>query len=284
VATLYIVSTPIGNLADVSDRARQTLREVDRILAEDTRRSRVLAAHVGAEAPLVSLHAHNERGRVERALAWLDSGEDLALVSDAGTPLVSDPGATLVAAVHDAGHAVVPIPGPSAVLAALVGAGLPMGSFMFLGFPDRKGKSRQALLERVASSSETVVLFESPQRTVRLLEDLATECGRERSVAVARELTKVHEDFQRGSLAEVASYYREHPPKGEVTVVVAPADSGLSESDRASRLDAARELARELAAEGMKPSAAAKEIASRLDLSRNDAYRIVHDSDDSLVD
>ena len=281
MATLYLVSTPIGNLADVSPRAQQTLREVHRILAEDTRRSRVLAAHVGAKAPLVSLHAHNERGRVERVLAWLDAGEDLALVSDAGTPLVSDPGATLVAAVYQAGHAVVPIPGPSAVLAALVASGLPVGRFVFLGFPDRKGKARQALLERVASSSETVVLFESPRRTVRLLEDLAAECGRERSVAVARELTKVHEEFQRGSLVEVAAYYREHPPKGEVTVVVAPADSGASEADRAARLDAAKGLARELAAEGMKPSAAAKEIAARLDLPRNDAYRIVHDSDDS---
>ena len=281
MATLYLVSTPIGNLADVSPRAEQTLRAVHRILAEDTRRSRVLAAHVGAKAPLVSLHAHNERGRVERVLAWLDAGEDLALVSDAGTPLISDPGATLVSAVQEAGHAVVPIPGPSAVLAALVGSGLSMGRFLFLGFPDRKGKARQAMLERVASSTETVVLFESPQRTVRLLEDLAGECGPDRAVAVARELTKVHEEFQRGSLAQVASHYRDHPPKGEVTVVVAPEAPGVSRADRASRLDAARELALELATEGMKPSAAAKEIASRLDLSRNDAYRIVHDSDES---
>jgi 16S rRNA (cytidine1402-2'-O)-methyltransferase len=279
VATLYLVSTPIGNLADVSPRAGETLRAVHRILAEDTRRSRVLTAHVGAKAPLVSLHAHNERGRIARVLGWLDAGEDLALVSDAGTPLVSDPGATLVAAVHEAGYAVVPIPGPSAVLAALVASGLSTGRFLFLGFPDRKGKSRQALLERVAVSTETVVLFESPQRIVRLLEDLARECGPERAVAVARELTKVHEELRRGSLAEVASHYREDPPRGEVTVVVAPGDSGVSEVDRASRLDAARGLALELAAEGVTPSAAAKEIAYRLDLSRNDAYRIVHDSD-----
>ncbi len=279
MATLYLVSTPIGNLTDVSPRAEETLRAVHRILAEDTRRSRVLTAHVGAKAPLVSLHAHNERGRVERVLGWLGAGEDIALVSDAGTPLVSDPGATLVAAVHEAGFEVVPIPGPSAVLAALVASGLSMGRFLFLGFPDRKGKSRQALLERVAASTETVVLFESPQRIVRLLEDLARECGPERAVAVARELTKVHEELRRGSLAEVASHYREDAPRGEVTVVVAPGDSGVSEVDRASRLDAARGLALELAAEGVTPSAAAKEIAHRLDLSRNDAYRIVHDSD-----
>lgn len=251
-----------------------------RILAEDTRRSRVLAHHAGAKAPLVSLHAHNERARIDSVLAWLDADENLALVSDAGTPLVSDPGAALVEAVHEAGHSVVPIPGPSAVLAALVASGLAMGRFLFLGFPDRKGKSRQALLERVASSTETVVLFESPQRTVRLLEDLTRECGVDRAVAVARELTKVHEELRRGTLAEVASHYREHPPRGEVTVVVAAADSGPSEADRTMRLDAARGLALELAAEGMKPSAAAKEIAHRLDLSRNDAYRIVHDSDE----
>lgn len=281
MATLFLVSTPIGNLADVSPRAEQTLRSVHRILAEDTRRSRVLADHAGAKAPLVSLHAHNERGRIESVLAWLGAGEDLALVSDAGTPLVSDPGAALVEAVHEAGHTVVPIPGPSAVLAALVASGLAMGCFLFLGFPERKGKARQALLERVASSTETVVLFESPKRTVRLLEDLAKECGPERAVAVARELTKVHEEVQRGTLAEVTSHYRAHPPRGEVTVVVAPGASGLSEAEREARLDAARALALELAAEGMKPSAAAKEIAARLDLSRNDAYRIVHDSDDS---
>ena len=280
MATLYLVSTPIGNLADVSPRAEETLRSVHRILAEDTRRSRVLAHHAGAKAPLVSLHAHNERARIDSVLAWLDADENLALVSDAGTPLVSDPGAALVEAVHEAGHSVVPIPGPSAVLAALVASGLAMGRFLFLGFPDRKGKSRQALLERVASSTETVVLFESPQRTVRLLEDLTRECGVDRAVAVARELTKVHEELRRGTLAEVASHYREHPPRGEVTVVVAAADSGPSEADRTMRLDAARGLALELAAEGMKPSAAAKEIAHRLDLSRNDAYRIVHDSDE----
>jgi 16S rRNA (cytidine1402-2'-O)-methyltransferase len=281
VAILYLVSTPIGNLADVSPRAEETLRSVHRILAEDTRRSRVLAEHAGAKAPLVSLHAHNERVRIESVLAWLSAGEDLALVSDAGTPLVSDPGAVLVEAVHQAGHTVVPIPGPSAVLAALVASGLATGRFLFLGFPDRKGKSRQALLERVASSAETVVLFESPQRTVRLLEDLAKECGAHRPVAVARELTKVHEEVRRGSLVDVTSHYREHPPKGEVTVVVAARPPGLSEADREARLEAGRALALELATEGMKPSAAAKEIAARLDLSRNDAYRIVHDSDDS---
>lgn len=274
MATLYLVSTPIGNLGDVSERAAGTLRSVDRILAEDTRRTRVLADRVGATAQLVSVHAHNERERIERIVAWLDGGEDLALVSDAGTPLVSDPGGRVVAAVVEHGHDVVPVPGPSAVLAALVGSGLPAERFAFLGFPARKGRERQADLERVAGSPETIVLFESPQRLVRLLDDLAELCGPERSVAVARELTKVHEEFTRGTLSEVSRYYRERPPKGEVTVVVGPSEPGASPEE--VEAEAVR-LAGELLAEGMRPSTVAKELAGRLDLARNDAYRIVHD-------
>lgn len=274
MSTLYLVSTPIGNLDDVSGRAAQTLRAVDRILAEDTRRTRVLADHVGADAPLVSLHAHNERQRLDRITAWLDAGEDLALVSDAGTPLVSDPGGRVVDAVVEHGHRVVPIPGPSAVLAALVGSGLPAERFVFLGFPARKGRERDADLDRIAGSGETVVLFESPHRLVRLLEDLDERCAAGRRVAVARELTKLHEEFVRGTLPEVAGYYRERPPKGEVTVVVAPADPDDAEVD--VEAEAAR-LARELLDDGMRASTVAKEVAGRLDLARNDAYRIVHD-------
>ncbi len=275
MATLFLVSTPIGNLGDLSPRAADTLRTVARILAEDTRRTRILADRAGANAPLVSLHAHNERERVGKILAWLAAGEDLALVSDAGTPLLSDPGARVVDAVLDAGHRVVPIPGPSAILAALVASGLPSERFAFLGFPERKGGDRRALLERVARSEETVVLFESPQRLVDLLDALAAVCGAARRVAVARELTKVHEELTRGTLAEVAAYYREHPPKGEVTVVVAPAAESDSRGDRGEE---ARELAARLLSEGLKPSEAAKELAARLDLGRNEAYRVVHEA------
>lgn len=274
MSTLYLVSTPIGNLDDVSIRVAETLRTVDRILAEDTRRTRVLADHVGADAPLVSLHAHNERQRLERISGWMDAGEDLALVSDAGTPLVSDPGGRVVDAVVEHGHRVVPIPGPSAVLAALVGSGLPAERFVFLGFPARKGRDRDADLVRIAESAETAVLFESPHRLVRLLQDLDQRCEPGRRVAVARELTKLHEEFVRGTLPEVAGYYRERPPKGEVTVVVAPADPDDAEVD--VEAEAAR-LARDLLDEGMRASTVAKEVANRLDLARNDAYRIVHD-------
>ncbi len=276
MATLHLVSTPIGNLGDLSPRAAETLRAADRILAEDTRRTRILADHVGSSAPLVSLHAHNEQERIGAILGWLDAGEELALVSDAGTPLVSDPGGRVVAAVAEAGHAVVPIPGPSAVLAALAASGLPSERFTFLGFPARKGRARTDDLERVRRAEETVVLFESPNRLVRLLRDLAERCG-ERRVAVARELTKVHEEVVRGTLAEVARYYDERAPRGEVTLVVAPAVPPPDDADRAER---ARALARDLLAGGMKPSAAARELTERLDLARNEAYRIVHDFDE----
>ena len=276
MSTLFVVATPIGNLGDLSPRAAEALTSADRILAEDTRRTRVLAEHVGARAPMVSLHAHNEAERESRILGWLDAGESLVLVSDAGTPLVSDPGGRLVQAVADAGHTVVPIPGPSAVLAALVGSGLGGDRFTFLGFPERKGTARAALLERVARAEEPVVLFESPQRLVRLLEDLAGACGEARRVSVARELTKLHEEFRRGTLSDVVAYYRQHPPRGEVSLVVAPREPGGREEE-ADAEEKAAQVARTLLAEGGKPSEVARELVRRLALARNAAYRIVHD-------
>jgi 16S rRNA (cytidine1402-2'-O)-methyltransferase len=278
VATIYLVSTPIGNLGDLSPRGAEVLTRVGRILAEDTRRTGVLAQHVGSSATLVSLHAHNEAERVARVLAWLDAGEDLALVSDAGTPVVSDPGGRLVSAVWEAGHTVAPVPGASAVLAAVAGSGLPAETFTFLGFPQRKGRARSDLMERVRTSAETVILFESPQRLVALLEELAAVCGTERQVAVARELTKIHEEFRRGTLARVADYYRQNPPRGEVTVVVAPAQPDGRAEER--REEEGRALARRLLDEGMKPSQVAKEVAQAHELPRNLAYRIVHESND----
>ncbi len=275
MGTLYLVSTPIGNLEDLSVRGARLLREANRILAEDTRRTRILADHVGSVAPLVSLHEHNEAGRTEQILGWLGSDEALVLVSDAGTPLVSDPGARTVAAVAEAGHTVVPIPGASAVLAALVGSGLPSETFAFLGFPPRKGGERETLLNRVATSDETVVLFESPHRLVALLEELEALCGAGRSVAVARELTKVHEEFTRGTLVEARRYYEAHPPKGEVTVVVAPRDN--APVDPRVLEEDARVLARALLEEGGRPSGVAREVARRLEIPKNTAYRIVHE-------
>lgn len=275
MGTLYLVSTPIGNLGDLTRRAAETLGSVSRILAEDTRRTRKLLSHLGLSTPLVSLHAHNEASRQAAVLGWLSMGEDLALVSDAGTPLVSDPGGRVVEAVLEGGYTVVPIPGPSAVLAALVASGLPSERFSFLGFLPRKGPERADLLERIASSPETTVLFESPERTGVLLGALAERCGPHRRAAVARELTKIHEEIVRGTLGVLMDRFAEASPRGEVTLVVegAPPGEGTAEADEA----AARALAGALLDEGMAPSRVAREVARRLKLSRNRAYQVVQD-------
>jgi len=281
VATLYLVSTPIGNLDDLSPRGAEALRSVARILAEDTRRSRILAEHVGSKARLVPVHAHNERARIDQIVTWLEQGEDLALVTDAGTPLVSDPGERVVDAVVAAGHSVTPIPGPSAPLAALVASGLPTRRFTFLGFLARKGQEREADLDRVGRSQETAILFESPQRLVRLLEDLEARCGPDRRLCVARELTKIHEEFVRGSMREVVDHFRASPARGEVTVVIAPAGQAV---DLESELELARTIATQRLREGVRPSSVAREISDRHGLARNLAYRIVHDLQDSVTD
>ncbi|MGD8360310.1 MAG: 16S rRNA (cytidine(1402)-2'-O)-methyltransferase [Gemmatimonadota bacterium] len=273
MATVYLVSTPIGNLGDLSPRARETLAQVPRILAEDTRRTRPLLTHLGLSAALVSLHAHNEAERVEEILGWLADGEDVALVSDAGTPLVSDPGERLVEEVLAAGHQVVPVPGPSAILAALVASGLPAGRFTFLGFLPRKGAQRRELLDRLASAPETTVVFESPERLVSLLEELLAVSGSSRRGSVARELTKLHEEIVRGTLEELLDHFRSRPVRGEVTLVLeaAPDEGGSSHVDRA----AAAALADALLEEGLSPSRAAREVARRLRVPRNRAYEVV---------
>ena len=270
MATLYLVSTPIGNLSDLSARAALVLREVERIFAEDTRRTGRLLQHLGVDTRLTSLHQHNEAARAGRVLECLESGHDAAVVSDAGTPLVSDPGARVVDAALEAGHDVVPVPGPSAVLAALVGSGLPADRFAFLGFAPRKGRERRALLQRVARSHETTVLFEAPGRLHRLLTDLERACGSDRRVAVAREMTKLHEEFVRGTLAEARAHFGERAPRGELTLVVDR--SPEAEPDES----AVRERAAELLAAGTRPSEAVRELTARLGVSRNRAYRIVH--------
>jgi 16S rRNA (cytidine1402-2'-O)-methyltransferase len=277
--TLFIVSTPIGNLEDVTARAVRILGEVEAVLAEDTRRTGILLRHLGLRTPMVSLHRHNEREREAGILERLDAGADLALVSDAGTPLVSDPGERLVSAVREAGFTVVPIPGPSAVTAALVASGLPAVPFAFLGFPPRKGRDRAVFLERVRGAGETVVLFESPERTARFLSDLDSLGEGERPAAVARELTKLHEEVRRGTVGELARYYTESPPRGEVTLVVAPrlpgAEAGAGAECAAIDEAAIRALGRALVAEGIAPSRAAREVARRLGVGRNQAYAVL---------
>lgn len=271
MSILHVVATPIGNLEDLTARAARVLGEADRVLAEDTRRTATLLRHLGLHTPMVSLHEHNEARRVEQVVAWLDEGESLALVSDAGTPLVSDPGARLVRAVADAGHQVVPLPGPSAVLAALVASGLPSERFAFLGFVPRKGGDRASTLRRMAGSSETTVVFESPERLGALLSELVGACGGDREACVARELTKLHEEVRRGTLAELGAYYQEEPVRGEVTVVVAPAPPP---TDDDLETEALRE-ARRLLEAGTAPSRVAREVARATGLSRNRAYTLV---------
>ncbi|HEX7118944.1 MAG TPA: 16S rRNA (cytidine(1402)-2'-O)-methyltransferase [Longimicrobiales bacterium] len=272
MARLYIVSTPIGNLADTTHRAVEVLGRVDRILAEDTRRTGILLRHYGIQTPLVSAHTHNEAARAAQLVDWLDAGEDVAVVSDAGTPLVSDPGARIVRRVVEAGHDVVPVPGASAVLAALVVSGLDPEPFTFYGFLPRSGRARAARLAEIAALPHTSVLYEAPGRLARTLRELAEQCGADRGVAVARELTKLHESVFRGTLAEAAAYYERERPRGEIVVLVggrtAPPVGVPGAED-------ARDLARALLERGERPSAAARELARRLGLPRNQAYEIV---------
>ncbi len=270
--TLFVVSTPIGNLSDLGERAGRVLRSATRVLAEDTRRARVLLDRVGAAVRPASLHARNESARARQALAWLAAGQDVALVSDAGTPLVSDPGGRLVAAAVGAGCDVSPVPGPSAVLAALVASGLPVAPFTFWGFLPRKGAARRSALKSLACARETSVLFESPRRLARLLADVADAAGADRRVAVCRELTKVHEEIVRGRAGECAARFAESPPRGETTLVV----GGRPASSRQVRAGAeARALAASLLAAGLAPGAAAKVVARHASTTRAAAYEAV---------
>jgi 16S rRNA (cytidine1402-2'-O)-methyltransferase len=270
MSRFYIVSTPIGNLQDVTFRAVDVLKTVSRILAEDTRRTAILLRRYAIETPLLSAHEHNEAARADRLVGWLDEGTDIALVSDAGTPLLSDPGMRLVQAAIAAGHDIVPVPGPSALLAALVGAGLTVEPFTFYGFLPRSGRARRERLEELATLQHTAVLYESPTRLVQLLRDLLEVCGAERDAAVARELTKVHESFVRGTLTGLASYYDNEHVRGEVVLVL-----GAASPPPAVTTDDARSLASELLAAGLSARSAAKQLAEQLNLPRNDAYSLV---------
>ncbi len=274
---LSIVSTPIGNLGDITRRAAETLAAADVVLAEDTRRTGGLLKHLGIETRLMSAHEHNEASRASLVVTMLREGKNVALVSDAGTPLLSDPGARIVREVVDAGFDVVPIPGASALLSALVASGIEAESFTFHGFPPRKGPERAELLEEIAASPRASVLYESPNRVGRLLADLAEAAGGERRVCVARELTKMHEQFVRGTLADVAVRYADAEVLGEIVVVVAGRTVDAIAEGEVDEL-AARSVADALLAQGQSPSAIAKELRRRMGISRNEAYRIAQEA------
>ena len=277
MAALYVVSTPIGNLGDITRRAVEVLGACDVVLAEDTRRTGILLKLLGIHSKLISAHEHNEASRSALVVEILGEGRDVALVTDAGTPLLSDPGARIVREVVDAGYDVVPIPGASALLAALVASGIEAGTFTFLGFPPRKGGSREEMMEEIAASPRAVVLYESPNRVGKLMADLAAAAGGERRVCVARELTKVHEEVWRGTLAEAAARYEEAEVLGEVVVVVAGRPKDEEREEEVDAL-AAHSVAQALLAQGQSASAVAKELRRRMGISRNDAYRIAHEA------
>jgi 16S rRNA (cytidine1402-2'-O)-methyltransferase len=270
--TLYIVATPLGNLGDLSTRATEVLRTVAVVAAEDTRRTRGLLTHLGASPKLLSFHAHSDDRRLERLIDILHEGRDVALVSDAGTPAVSDPGADLVAAARAAGVTVVPIPGPSAVATALSAAGLKGERYLFLGFVPRKGGERARLLARAVAEEWSVVFFEAPPRLTDLLEDLARAAGGTRRALVARELTKLHEELRLGTLDELARYYTEHPPRGELTIVLEGTGAPAEPPDRTGD---AVEQATLLLAEGLTRREVVRRISESLGIPRNDAYRLV---------
>jgi 16S rRNA (cytidine1402-2'-O)-methyltransferase len=264
------VATPIGNLADLSPRAREALAGADLVAAEDTRRTQALLSAIGVSRPLVSLHEHNETGRVSTLLAELAQGRRVALVSDAGTPLLSDPGFALVRAAAAAGIEVRAIPGASAVTAALSVAGLPTDRFVFEGFLPARGGERQAALARLAAEPRTLVLFEAPHRIAATLAELVPLFGAGRPAVVARELTKLHESVYRGTLAELAERAGSDTnfTRGEITLLIAgsPAESG---GDRALLARALRLLLADL------PPARAAAIAAQLaGVRRSEAYEL----------
>ncbi len=269
--TLFVVSTPIGNLGDLSERAIATLRSVNAVLAEDTRHSRPLLERHGVAAKLVAYHEHNEAKTTPLLVARLVGGESFALISDAGTPLISDPGSRLVRAAIDAGVAVAPVPGASALLAALVGSGLDAERFTFFGFLARKGRARTEAVAAIGALAHTAVLYEAPARVGETLADLATAGAGDRQAVVARELTKQFEEFRRGTVRVLAESYMNEAPRGEVVLVIAGAEPIVLDED------ALRIRARALRADGLSARDVVRVLTEEAQAPRNLAYRLAHE-------
>jgi 16S rRNA (cytidine1402-2'-O)-methyltransferase len=275
--TLFIVATPIGNLEDLTPRARRVLGEVDLIACEDTRHTRGLLNRFGIKAKTISYHEHNERERAEELGRLLEAGSNIAIVSDAGTPLISDPGYRIVRAAIERRIPVVPIPGATAFVAALVASGLPSDQFFFAGFLPARATARRAMIEEWRAIPATLVFYEAPHRIAATLEDALNTLG-DRPAAVARELTKLHEEITRGSLSELAQRFSESgPARGEMVLIISGANKTESRAGTRSEDAPARLFARvsELEREGLDSKVALKVAARELGLKRAEAYRFM---------
>lgn len=284
---LYLVGTPIGNVGDLSPRARHLLAQVDRIACEDTRRSGLLLHNLGLRSReqgprLLSFHEHNQASRIPELLEALAGGEAIAVISDAGLPGISDPGEALVAAARAAGRSVICIPGPSAVTTALVSSGLPTGRFCFEGFLPPKAGQRRARLKDLATEPRTLVLFEAPHRLLALLEDLLNELG-DRPIAVTRELTKRHEQQVGPTVAAALAHFRATAPQGEFTVVLGGAPPSPSPADGAAESDrhGLRQALEHLISDGLSPSEAARQLAATTGVPRRQLYALLHTPEDN---
>jgi len=268
---LFVVATPIGNLSDITYRAVETLKSAHIIAAEDTRNSRKLLQHYGITTPMIAVHEHNESAMVDSLLKRLQQGEDIALISDAGTPLISDPGYRLVRGLRAKGIRITPLPGASSVLTALCAAGLPTDHFRFAGFLPRSGKARQQALNHITGSNETTVLLESPRRLLDTLKHIQSCMAASREIVVARELTKLFEEFLQGTSAQLIEHFEQHPPRGEIVLLVGPAsDEAVELSDQ--------QISESLASPAMQalpPSARAKAVANMLGISKSRVYGLI---------
>lgn len=269
---LYIVATPIGNLEDITLRALRILREADLIACEDTRHTQKLLNHFDIKTPMRSYHEHNEAERAQELVERIRAGERIALVCDAGTPGISDPGERLIRVAVEAGVPVISVPGASAMISALVASGLPTESFGFIGFlPSRSGDRRTAL-ERLREAKETLVFYEAPHRIVEMLSDLGKVLGKERSVVVARELTKVHEELLRGTVTFVlAELEKRAAVKGEITVILAGHGGEKAHETPEGNLSERMRLL--MSSKSLDEKAALKQIAKEFGMSRSEAYR-----------
>ncbi|HIK26940.1 MAG: 16S rRNA (cytidine(1402)-2'-O)-methyltransferase [Oscillatoriaceae bacterium SKW80] len=269
--TLYIVGTPIGNLEDISFRAVRILKQVDAIAAEDTRHTGKLLHHFQIKKPQISYHEHNQLQRIPEILERLHQGATIALVTDAGMPGISDPGYELVKACVKNGITVVPIPGASAAITALSAAGLPTERFVFEGFLPVKGKERHQRLEMLQSESRTIILYEAPHRLRATLQDLINIFGGERQIVIARELTKLHEEFWRGTIEKALDYYSQREPQGEFTLIIS--GSPKIETPILSEESIKSELIK-LLKQGMSRSDASRKIAEQTSLPRRQIYQL----------